>query len=78
MSDRPPCVRAPIRTESWPARWPCLALALTTSGCSPDPAPSPAEDGTTSKVPEIARRQKHMQEMLKKAESKAKSPAKPH
>jgi hypothetical protein len=48
------------------------------SGCTPGSAPSPAEGGTTSKVPEIANRQKHIQDMLKKAESKANPPAKPH
>ena len=79
MSDRPPCVRAPRphRILAGPLAL-SLALALTASGCSPGPAPSQAADGTTSKVPEIAKRQKHMQEMLKKGESKAKSPAKPH
>jgi hypothetical protein len=55
-----------------------LALALTASGCSPGPAPNQVGDGTTSKVPEIAKRQKYMQEMLKKGESNAESPAKPH
>jgi hypothetical protein len=79
MSDRPPCVRAP-RPHRILAGPLVLALALTLSapGCSPDSASSPAEDGTTSKVPEIAGRQKRMQEMLKKAESKEKPPARPH
>jgi hypothetical protein len=49
---------------------------MAASGCSPGPASSPGERGTTSTVPEIAKRQKHMDEMLKKTESKAKTPAK--
>ena len=48
-----------------------LSLALTSWGCSPDSAPSPG-GGVTSKVPEIAKRQGHMEEMLKKSESKTK------
>jgi hypothetical protein len=78
MSDPPPCVRAasPHRILAGPLAL-SLALALTASGCSPGPAPSPIAGGTTSKVPEIAKRQQHMAEMLKKAESKTKSPAQP-
>jgi hypothetical protein len=76
MSDLPRCVRVPglHRVLAGPLAL-CMTLALTASGCSPDSAPSP--DGTTSKVPEIAKRQKHMAEILKKGESKAKSPAAP-
>jgi hypothetical protein len=78
MSDRPPCVRAPRppRILAVPLAL-SLTLALTTSGCSPSPAPSQDGGGTTSKVPEIAKRQKHMADMLKKGESKATSPAEP-
>jgi hypothetical protein len=78
MSDLPPCVRAPRphRILAGPLAL-SLSLSLTACGCSPGPAPSQAGDGTTSKVPEIARRQKHMADMLKKGESKAKSPATP-
>ena len=77
MSDHPPRVRAP-RPHRILAGPLALSLSLTASGCSPGPAPSQAEDGTTSKVPEIAKRQKHMEEMLKKGESKEKTPTKPH
>ena len=79
MSDRPPCVRTPgpRRILAGPLAL-FLALTLTASGCSPGSDPSQAGAGTTSKVPEIANRQKHMEEMLKKGESKAKSPTKPH
>jgi hypothetical protein len=79
MSDRSPCVRtsSPHRVLAGPLAW-LLALALTAAGCSPGPDPSPVGGGPTSKVPEIAKRQKHMEEMLKKGESKAKSPDKPH
>jgi hypothetical protein len=79
MSDPPPCVRAPSphRILASPLAL-SLALALMASGCSTGPAPSQVGGGTTSKVPEIAKRQKHMEEMLKKEESKAKSLAKSH
>jgi hypothetical protein len=79
MSDRSPCVRtsSPHRVLAGPLAL-LLALALTASGCSPGPDPSPVGGGPTSKVPEIAKRQKHMADMLKKSESKAKSPAEPH
>ena len=70
MSALPPRVRAPGPHRILAG---ALALSLTASGCAPGPAPNP--DGTTSKVPEIAKRQKHMADMLKKGESKAKSPA---
>jgi hypothetical protein len=70
MSDRPSCVRAPSPHRILAG---LLALALTASGCSPGGSPSQDGGGTTSKVPEIAKRQKHMEEMLKKAESKTKS-----
>jgi len=77
MSDPPPCVRAPHsqRILSVPLSL-SLALAMAASGCSPGPATSQVEGGTTSNVPEIAKRQKHMDDMLKKTESKAKAPAK--
>jgi hypothetical protein len=79
MSDPPPCVRAPSphRILASPLAQ-FLALAVTVSGCSPGPDSSRVGDGTTSKVPEIAKRQKHMNDMIKKAESKEKTPAKPH
>jgi hypothetical protein len=79
MSDRSPCVRtsSPHRVLSGPLAL-LLALALTASGCSPGPDPSPVGGGPTSKVPEIAKRQKHMEEMLKKGASTAKSSAGPH
>jgi hypothetical protein len=79
MSAPPHCVRAPSphRTLAGPLAL-SLALALTASGCSPGPDSTQVGDGTTSKVPEIAKRQKHMEEMLKKGESKAKPPAKSH
>ncbi len=79
MSDRPPCVCAPrphrILAGSLALS---LAMALTAWGCSPGPGTGDVGDGTTSKVPEIAKRQKHMNDMIKKAESKEKTPAKPH
>jgi hypothetical protein len=79
MSDRPPSVRTPgPRRILAVALALSLTLALTISGCSPGPAPSQSGDGTTSKVPEIAKRQKHMADMLKKGGSKTESPAKPH
>ena len=79
MSDRSPRIRtsSPHRVLTGPLTL-LLALALTASGCSPGPDPSQVGGGPTSKVPEIAKRQKHMEEMLKKGESKAKSPDKPH
>ena len=78
MSDPPPFVRAPRphRILAGPLAL-SLALALTASGCSPDSDSSQA-GGATSKVPEIAKRQKHMEELVKKGESKAESPAKSH
>ncbi len=79
MSDRPPCDRAPRRHRILvgpPAL--SLALALTALGCSPGADSGQVGDGTTSKVPEIAKRQKHMNDMIKKGESKEKAPAKPH
>ena len=78
MSDRPPCVFAPgpHRILAGPLVL-SLALSLSVAGCSPGPTPSQVEGGTTSKVPEIAKRQKHMADMLKKGESKAVSPGKP-
>ena len=77
MSDRIPCVRTRIahRVLSGPSAL-FFALALTASGCSPGSDASQSEGGPTSKVPEIAKRQKRMEEMLKKGESKAKSAAK--
>jgi hypothetical protein len=79
MIDRPPCVRTPSpnRVLAGPLAV-LLALALTASGCSPGSDPSQAEGGPRSKVPEIAKRQQHMEEMLKKSEAKAKAPAKTH
>jgi hypothetical protein len=78
MSDSPPCVRAPrphrILAGSLALS---LAMALTASGCSPGSATGEVGDGTTSKVPEIAKRQKHMNDMIQKSESKEKTPAKP-
>jgi hypothetical protein len=78
MIDRPPCARAPSphRILTGPLAL-SLALALTASGCSPGPATSQVGGGTTSKVPEIAKRQKHMEDLLKKGESKGTSPDKP-
>jgi len=76
MNDRSPCARAP-RPQQILVGPLALALALTALGCSPGPAPSQFEGGTTSKVPEIAKRQKHMADMLKKGESGAKSAATP-
>jgi hypothetical protein len=78
MSDRPPCVRAPRPQRILAAPLALsLALSLPAWGCSPGSDPSQVGGGTTSKVPEIAKRQKHMEELLKKGESKAESPAKP-
>ena len=75
MSDRPPCPRTLTpRRISVGLLAQSLALALTGPGCSPEPASSQGGGGTTSKVPEIAKRQKYMQDMLKKGESNAKSP----
>ncbi len=75
MSEWPPCVLAssPQRILAGPLVL-CLALAVTASGCSPSPASSQAGDAT-SKVPEIAKRQKRMEEMLKK--TMRKPPGKP-
>jgi hypothetical protein len=73
MTDSPRGDRAPRPTRILAGP---LALALLASGCSPDPAQSQGGGGTRSKVPEIAKRQKHMEDMLKKGESKEKSPAK--
>jgi hypothetical protein len=79
MSDRPPCVCAPRphRFLSGPLAL-SLSLAMTAAGCSPGSDSGQGGDGTTSKVPEIAKRQKHMNDMINKAESKEKTPAKPH
>jgi hypothetical protein len=79
MSDRSPCVHAP-RLHRFLASPMALSLflSLTSSGCSSGVAPSEVESGVTSKVPEIAKRQKHMEEMLKKGASTAKSSAGPH
>ncbi len=79
MSDRLPCVRtsSPHRFLAGPLAL-LLVLTLMASGCSPGAESNPAGGGPTSKVPEIAKRQSHMEEMLKKSESKAKSPAKSH
>jgi hypothetical protein len=84
MNDRPPCDRESRPHQILvgllsvsPSLFLFFTLILTISGCSPSTATS--EDGvTTSKVPEIAKRQKHMADMLKKAESKATTPTKPH
>ena len=78
MSDRSPCVRAPRlhRILAMPMAL-SLVLSLTSSGCSPVPAQSEVKGGVTSKVPEIAKRQKHLEEMLKKGASTAKSSAEP-
>ena len=78
MSDRSPCVRAP-RLHRILATLMALSvvLSLTALGCSPGPAASEVKDGVTSKVPEIAKRQKHMEEMLKKGASTAKPSAPP-
>jgi hypothetical protein len=67
MSDRPPRARAPRPSRFLPG---LLALAVAATGCSPGPgsAGSPA----TSKTPEVAKHQKHMEDMLKKTEAEAK------
>jgi hypothetical protein len=78
VGDPPPCVRAfgPLRILAGPLAL-SLAVALTASGCSSDSTSSQATGGITTKVPEIAKRRKHMEDMLKKAESKAKAAAEP-
>jgi hypothetical protein len=79
MTDRSACIRAPRlhRILAGPMAL-SLVLSLAASGCSPGPGPSEVEGGVTSKVPEIAKRQKHMEEMLKKGASTAKSSTEPH
>ena len=70
MSPRSLRARAPRPSRSLPG---LLALVLATAGCSPGPGSSGGP--ATSKVPEIAKRQKHMEDMLKKGASTAKSAA---
>lgn len=78
MSDRPHSVDSPgpLQMRTGPLAV-LLSLAVSASGCMAEPPSDQAASGTTSKVPEIARRQKHMQDMMKKAQSKEKSPAGP-
>jgi hypothetical protein len=79
MSDRSPCVREPRlhRILASPMAL-FFILSLTASGCSPSQAPSKDEGGVTSKVPEIAKRQRRMDEMLKKGAPTQKTSAQPH
>jgi hypothetical protein len=69
MTNRSPSARAPRLSRFLSA---LLALALAATGCSPGPGST--GNAATSKVPEVAKHQKHMEDMLKKTEAKAKPP----
>ena len=79
MSDRSPFVRAPRLHRILASLMALsLVLSLTASGCSPGPTASEVNGGVTSKVPEIGKRQKHMEEILKKGASNEKPSTKPN